>query len=105
MHPELARNLPDCPQYASIVGMYKVVFTRNASKALRKMPREIAQRVRSWLERVAADPFARHPNVTKLQGRPAYRLRVGDWRVIYEIEREELVILVLRVGSRGEIYR
>jgi len=54
---------------------------------------------------MAMDPYARHPNVTKLQNRPGYRLRVGNWRVIYEIEEEELIILVLRIGSRGEVYR
>ncbi|RPI58500.1 MAG: hypothetical protein EHM56_01630 [Chloroflexi bacterium] len=43
--------------------------------------------------------------MTKLQNRPGYRLRVGDWRVIYEIENDELIILVLRIGLRGEVYR
>ncbi len=37
--------------------------------------------------------------------RPGYRLRVGDWRVIYEIKGDELIILVLRIGRRGEVYR
>ncbi|MBC8229087.1 type II toxin-antitoxin system RelE/ParE family toxin [bacterium] len=49
--------------------------------------------------------IAKYSNVTKLQNRPGYRLRVGDWRVIYDIREEELIILVLNVGSRGEIYR
>lgn len=69
------------------------------------MPSDVVQRIRSGLERIASDPYARNPNVAKLQNRPGYRLRVGDWRVIYEIEDEELIVLVLRVGSRGEIYR
>jgi mRNA interferase RelE/StbE len=85
--------------------MYRILFTKSADKALRKMPRDIAQRIRERLDRIAVDPYAQHPNVTRLQSRPGYRLRVGDWRAIYEIEGEELVILVLRVGSRGEVYR
>ena len=85
--------------------MYRILFTRSADKALRKMPRDIAQRIRERLDHIAADPYAKHPNVTKLQNRPGYRLRVGDWRVIYEIESGELIILVLRIGSRGEVYR
>lgn len=85
--------------------MYRILFTKSADKALCKMPRDIAQRIRERLDHIAVDPYARHPNVTKLQNRPGYRLRVGDWRVIYEIGGEELIILVLRIGSRGEVYR
>ena len=62
-------------------------------------------RIRERLDRLAEDPYAHHPNVARLQSRPGYRLRVGDWRVIYEVEGKELVILVLRIGSRGEVYR
>lgn len=69
------------------------------------MPRDIAQRIRNRLDRIAADPYANHPNVTKLQNRPGYRLRVGDWRIIYEIENDELIILVLRIAPRGEVYQ
>jgi mRNA-degrading endonuclease RelE of RelBE toxin-antitoxin system len=49
--------------------------------------------------------FAQNPNVTKLQNRPGYRLRVGDWRVIYDVQEGEMIILVLKVGSRGDVYR
>jgi mRNA interferase RelE/StbE len=85
--------------------MYSILLTKSAAKALRKMPRDTAQRIRERLDHIAADPYAKHPSVTRLQNRPGYRLRVGDWRVIYEIEGQELVILVLRIGSRQEVYR
>ena len=85
--------------------MYRVAFTKRARKDLAKVPKNIALRVRERLERIAADPYARYSNVTKLQNRPGYRLRIGDWRVIYRIENEELIILVLRIGSRGEVYQ
>jgi mRNA interferase RelE/StbE len=85
--------------------MYRILFTKSADKALRKMPQEFARRIRERLDNIAEDPYARHPNLTKIQNRPGYRLRVGDWRVIYETEGEELVILALRIGSRGEVYR
>ena len=85
--------------------MYKIAFTTQAAKALLKMPRNTAQLIREKLNQVAVDPFASIPNAKKLQGRPGYRLRVGDWRVIYEINQNEVVIIVIKIAPRGEVYR
>ncbi len=85
--------------------MYHILFTKQADKALRKMPRNTAQLIRGKLDQLAEDPFARNPNVTRLQGRLGYRLRVGNWRVIYELEEDQLIILVLRIAPRGGVYR
>jgi len=84
--------------------MYRIVYTKQSTKTLRKLPRNVAQLIRKKLEGIATDPHAQHNNVTKLQNRPGYRLRVGDWRVIYKIDNEQLVILVLKLGSRGSVY-
>lgn len=85
--------------------MYRIQFTRSAYRALRKLPPNVVQRIRHRLDDLAANPYGEHLDVVNLQNRPGYRLRVGDWRIIYEIEGGELIILVLRIGSRGEIYR
>lgn len=85
--------------------MYQIVFTRQANRALRKMPRNTVRLIREKLDQLAQDPYAHNPNVTKLQGRSGYRLRVGDWRVIYELEDDRLVIMVLKVAGRGGVYR
>ncbi|MCD4739356.1 MAG: type II toxin-antitoxin system RelE/ParE family toxin [Anaerolineae bacterium] len=85
--------------------MYRIVFAKRADRALRKMPRGTANLIRKKLDRIAIAPHAKHNNITRLQGRPGYRLRVGDWRVIYEIRGTELVILVLKIGPRGGVYR
>ena len=85
--------------------MYRIAFTKRANRSLRKMSQTTARLIREKLEHLAQDPHAHNPNVTKLQGRPGYRLRVGDWRVIYELEDDQLVILVLKIASRGEVYR
>ncbi|MBN1318236.1 MAG: type II toxin-antitoxin system RelE/ParE family toxin [Anaerolineales bacterium] len=85
--------------------MYKITYTKQAYKALRRIPKNVATSIRTKLDHIAKDPFTTHSNVTKLQNRPGYRLRAGDWRVIYEIRKEEIVILVLKIGSRGEIYK
>lgn len=84
--------------------MYTVVFTKQAVHVLRHLPRNTAELIRSKITEIAQDPYATHNNVTKLVGRPGYRLRVGDWRVIYELQNEQVVLLVLKIGPRGEVY-
>ena len=85
--------------------MYQIKFTKQAYKALRRLPSDVVGRIRDKLAQVAKDPYGQYKNVTKLQNRTGYRLRIGDWRVIYDVEDAELVILVLKVGPRGDIYR
>lgn len=85
--------------------MYQIEYTRDAVKALKAMPRNVSLQIRSKIELLAADPFVANNNVKKLVGREAYRLRVGDWRVIYEIEGGRLVIHVLTVAPRGGAYQ
>jgi len=85
--------------------VYKIVIKKEAAKSLSRIPRNIAKLIREKLEAIAANPYADHPNAKKLQGRDGYRLRVGDWRIIYEIQNDVLVILVLRVAPRGEVYK
>jgi mRNA interferase RelE/StbE len=72
---------------------------------LQKMPRDIGRSIRQKLDQIAVDPFAPHSGVAKLQNREGYRLRIGDWRVIYDIQKEKVVILVVKIASRGEVYR
>lgn len=69
------------------------------------MPRNTASLIREKLEQIAVDPFSSIPNSKKLQGRDGYRLRVGDWRIIYEVHKKEVVIIVLKVAPGGEVYR
>lgn len=85
--------------------MYKITYTTQAAKTLLKMPKNTALVIREKLEQLAQDPYAPHPNAEKLQERPGYRLRVGDWRIIYEINNEEVEIIVLKIAPRGEVYR
>lgn len=87
------------------MSVYSIAYSKQAAKSLQRMPRNMAQLIREKLELIAVDPYADHPNAKKLQGREGYRLRVGDWRVIYKMHNEQLIIVVLKIASRGEIYK
>ncbi len=80
---------------------YEIIFSDKALKQLKKMERNVQERIIAALERIRIRPEA---YVTKLVGDPGYRLRVGDYRVIIDIENKELHILVLKVGHRKKIY-
>lgn len=84
--------------------MYALRFSTTALKALRKAPADVVGRIRTKLDELARDPFTA-ANVKKLTSHPGYRLRVGDWRVIYLIQKEEVVIQVVDIGQRKEVYR
>jgi mRNA interferase RelE/StbE len=84
--------------------VYKVVSTKSFAKALMHLPATWQKRIVRKITDIAVDPYAQHNNVTKLQGRDGYRLRVGDWRVIYELKDDRLELWALDVGPRGGIY-
>ena len=84
--------------------MYTVLTTKSFDQALNRIPVNWQKRIVAKIREVAADPYAPNHNLAKLQGRAGYRLRVGDWRVIYELHDDKLVMLVVVMGSRGRIY-
>jgi mRNA interferase RelE/StbE len=84
--------------------MYALRFSTAALKALWKAPADTAGRIRAKLDELAQDPFAA-ANVKKLTSHPGYRLRVGDWRVIYLVQQDAVVISVVEIAQRKEAYR
>jgi mRNA interferase RelE/StbE len=82
--------------------MYEVEFSITAEKQLHKLERENQIRIISALERIRIRPY---PHVKKLVGSPFFRLRVGDYRVILSIRENKLLIFVIEVGHRKEIYK
>jgi len=69
------------------------------------MDRAVAKRLRAKILALARNPLAPNNNVRKLTGIEGYRLRVGDWRIIYTLRHEVLTVVVVRVGHRREIYQ
>jgi mRNA interferase RelE/StbE len=82
----------------------KVVTTKSFARGLFRLPVNWQKRILEKIKAVAADPYASHNNATKLQGRDGDRLRIGDWRVIYELHDGSLELWALEVGPRGGIY-
>jgi mRNA interferase RelE/StbE len=85
--------------------MYSIEFSKQSRKCLAAMPATTSRLIQSKIEQLASDPFAQNNNVKKLEGRPGYRLRVGNWRVIYEIQESRIVVYVLAIAPRGGIYK
>lgn len=85
--------------------VYKIFYSKEARKSLLRIPRNTAKLMREKMEVIALNPYADHPNAKKLQGREGYRLRVGDWRIVYKIQNEQLIVVVLKIASRGEVYK
>lgn len=81
--------------------MTTVLYLRPAQSALRKY-RNVAGKIMGKIDEVAANPEAHANNVTRLQGRPESRLRVGDFRVIFVQEADELIII--DIAPRGGVY-
>jgi mRNA interferase RelE/StbE len=85
--------------------LMRLIVAPDAVKALRKMPPKDARALMTKLEILAAAPFAPYPWAFRLTNSAAYRVRHGDWRAVYRIDREAQVVLVDRIGNRREIYK
>lgn len=85
--------------------MFKLIFKKSALKSLRKIPRTQALKLQSELETIAKAPYAYKGDWKPMKGEPYWRLRQGSYRAICSIDGDELVILVLKVGSRGDVYK
>jgi mRNA interferase RelE/StbE len=84
--------------------VYGVDIARRALTALATLPRRDQQRVRAALDLLAEQP--RPPGCVALVGEPhAFRVRVGDFRIVYEVFDHRLVVQVIRIGHRRNIYR
>ena len=85
--------------------MYRIRYRSSAVKILRRMPSNVAKTVVGKINQLAENPYAPNNNITRFTGESGYRLRVGDWRVLYEIDDDTLVIEIIKTGPRGGVYR
>lgn len=83
---------------------YKVEFSPSARKMFKKLPQDLQDHIQPKIDALATEP--RPSGVKKLKGEEnTYRIRVGSYRVVYEIEDDVLLVTVMRVGGRGEVYK
>jgi len=83
---------------------YKVVLSKRAKRQMLKLPPGIDRRIEDAIDSLAEDP--RPEGARKLQGvDDLYRLRVGSYRIIYQIQDKKLVVLIVKVGDRRDVYR
>jgi mRNA interferase RelE/StbE len=82
---------------------YNLEWKRSAAKELKSLPRETVARVLKAVQALTQDPFP--PGVKKLVGADhTYRIRVGDYRIIYDVIAATLIVHILRVGHRRDVY-
>jgi mRNA interferase RelE/StbE len=82
---------------------YRVVFRKSVAKDLRRVPNRDLQRILAAIESLAEEP--RPSGIEKLSGEEKYRVRQGNYRIIYEINDDEIVVVVVKIGHRKDVYR
>ncbi len=82
---------------------FEVVFKRSVAKDLRRLDRQDVQRILVRIEALADNP--RPARAEKLSARERYRVRQGAYRILYEIDDGKLVVVVVKVGHRRDVYR
>lgn len=82
---------------------YSIQLTRSAAKELESVPTKDRLRIVRRIGALAGNP--RPAGAEKLSGDDKYRIRQGDYRILYEIVDEQLVVTVVRIGNRREVYR
>ena len=82
---------------------YRALYTQEAAKQIRGLDKSVKKRVEQAILRLCSQPESGKRLKGVLAGRWSYR--VGDWRILYKIQKYELLILILTVGHRREVYR
>ncbi len=83
---------------------YRIKVKRSAAKALKKIPKPDRKRISEKIDSLAEK--LPNPDITKMKGNnPFHKVRIGDYRIIYEIQDDVLLILIVKIGHRKDIYR
>ena len=86
-----------------MTGSYSLVIKKSAERELRALPKEDLRRVVNRVQGLAHNP--RSPGTEKLSGQERYRIRQGDYRVVYAIDDDSRLVEIVKIGHRREVYR
>jgi mRNA interferase RelE/StbE len=81
----------------------KILFVKSAEKELLHLNKNLGQKIFQKINLLKNDPYGQ--NNQKLEGGKGYRIRIGDYRVVYTIDKENKTILIIKIGHRREIYK
>ena len=82
---------------------YNIVFRKSVAKDLKAIPKKDQVRTLQHIAQLADDP--RPPACKRLSGQQRYRIRQGIYRVLYEIEDDQLIVTIVKVGTRRDVYK
>jgi mRNA interferase RelE/StbE len=85
--------------------MSTVRYSKQATKTLCKMPSGTVNKIQAAMLNIAKNPTAYQGDWKRLEGTDFWRLRVGSWRVVCDVQNGELLILVLKIAQRGDVYK
>jgi len=85
------------------MAQYRVIIRKSVAKDMKGIPQQDARRIVAAIKSLSDNP--RPPGTKKLSGQERYRLRQGNYRILYEIEDDRLIVCVVRVGDRRDVYR
>ncbi len=85
--------------------MYQLKYRRQARNYLARLPNQVKSKIVNKLHELQANPDDQNLDIDKLKGESGYRLRVGQYRVIYTRHKDQLIIEVVKIRPRGDIYK
>ncbi len=83
--------------------MYRLEVSHTAHRQIRRLPAQTQERINSAIVRLAENP--RSHDSKKLTARDGYRVRVGDYRILYQVDDDTKLVIIYRVMARGDVYR
>ena len=85
------------------MGRFEVIFKQSVAKDLRQIPKKDVTRILNRIKALSIEP--RPPGVEKLSGQDKYRVRQGAYRILYEVRNNELIVVVVKIGHRQDVYK